>query len=517
MSRRTHKISQNAKLAMARVRAAAAGLDEQTLAEIAACDRLAPFIERAWPQIEPGTPYLSNWHIDAIAEHLEAVTDGQITRLLINMPPRYMKSIAVSVMWPVWEWTKRPELRFMFSTYAGSLSDDHSTQRRTILQSDWFREHWGHQVKIVTDSIETVANDRRGVFTATSFTGTATGKGGNRVVIDDPHNPKKAESDTERATTLRLFDTTFSNRLNDKKRDAVVVVMQRLHQKDVSARCMELGYVHLCLPCESEGRTTVVFPMSGRTLVREDGDLLWPEREGPKEVAAIRAAMGSYGYAGQYQQRPAPLGGGMFKSFPVVDAVPRDVVARVRYWDKAGSEGRGDWTAGVKMAMTSDGRFFVEHVVRGQWSAGARERIIKDTATADGPHTIVYVEQEPGSGGKESAESTVKNLAGFVVKIDKVTGDKVSRARPYAAQTEIGNVYLLRGAWNAAFIDEHQIFPNGDHDDMVDGGSGSFNKLNLMPRSQSGIAQAPSVPTIMPTPASAGVIPHAGRHLKGVL
>jgi hypothetical protein len=305
---------------------------------------LAEFIRQGWHAIEPGTAYLDNWHIDCMAEHLEAVSAGQITRLLCNIPPRYMKSIAFSVMWPLWEWRERPELRYMFATYSGDLSKDHADQRRAVLSSDWYRERWPN-VKVVKDDILTVRNDRRGVLQATSFSGTATGKGANRLIVDDPHNPKK--------------------------RDAIVVVMQRLHHEDVAARCIEQGYTHLCLQGVAEGRTVVHFPVSGREVAREDGDLLWPEREGPAEMESIRRVMGSYAFAGQYQQRPAPEGGGMFRDFGFVDAVPANA-RRVRYWDKAGTSGGGDFTAGVKMARTDDKRYVVEHIVHGQWSAGER-------------------------------------------------------------------------------------------------------------------------------------------------
>ena len=172
-------------------------LGDELQAEVDECRELAPFIRRAWPTIEPGTPYLHNWHIDAIAEYLEAVTRGEIKRLLINMPPRYMKSIAVSVMWPVWEWTLHPWKRWMFATYSGSLSEDHSIARRTVLQSPWFQERWGSKFRLTNDLIKELRNDSRGIMTATSFGGSATGKGGNRVVCDDPHNPKKALSDVE--------------------------------------------------------------------------------------------------------------------------------------------------------------------------------------------------------------------------------------------------------------------------------------------------------------------------------
>lgn len=477
---RFRRSARNEQLRHAKARVAAeAGQGGAFAEEIERCGRLSEFIKAAWHVIEPGTEYIHGWHIDAMADHLEAVTRGECKRLLINIPPRYMKSITVSVMWPIWEWTRSPHTRFMFATYSGSLSAEHSRSRLAILQSDWFRDRWGNKVQLTKANEDLAMNSARGTYEATSFTGTATGKGANRLVIDDPHNTKKADSDVERAATIRLFNTTFQSRLNDKKRDAIVVVMQRLHEEDVSARCLQLGYTHLCLPAEAEGRTVISLP-SGRVIVREKGDLLWPEREGRAELDAMHAALLDYGYAGQYQQRPAPAGGGIFKDFPIVDAVPAKA-KRVRYWDKAGTEGGGAYSAGVKM-LEADGIYYIEHVIRGQWSAYNREKVIKTTAETDGRHVHVWTEQEPGSGGKESAENTVKMLAGWVVQKEPVTGDKVARARPMAAQAEIGNVKLLRGEWNQAFIDEARSFPNGKYKDQIDAASGAFNKLVLAPR-----------------------------------
>lgn len=275
---------------------------------------LSAFVRAAWPVLEPGTPYLHNWHVDLISEHLEAVTAGQTTRLLINMPPRYGKSIVVSVLWPVWEWITNPETRWMFASYSEKLSTKHSLDRRGVIQSDWYQERWGEKFRLSSDqNVKTeFQNDRRGVMVSTSVGGSATGKGGTRIVVDDPHNPQQAESDVQRQAGLDFFNKTLGSRLDDKKRGAIVVVMQRLHEEDVSARALELGYTHVKIPGVAPERTVVTFP-SGREVIREEGDLLWPEREGPAEIATMRATLGSYGFAGQYDQEPAPPGGGLFR------------------------------------------------------------------------------------------------------------------------------------------------------------------------------------------------------------
>jgi predicted phage terminase large subunit-like protein len=438
---------------------------------------LSEFIRQAWRVIEPDTEYLHNWHIDAIAEHLEAVSRGEITRLLINIPPRYMKSIGVTVMWPCWEWVRKPHLRYLFASYSGDLSTEHSMLRRAIISSAWYQGNWGDRVTLAKDQNEKTEfkNTSMGVMTATSIGGTATGKGGNRIIIDDPHNPKQAESDVEREAAVLQFRRTFTNRLNDKKRDAIVVVMQRLHQSDVAGYCVEMGYTHLCLPGEYEPDHPYVWANDPRT---QPGELLWPEREADAEIEDQKKNLGSYGFAGQYQQRPSPREGGMFKPhwFEIVSAAPAKA-RRVRYWDLAASQNDGDYSSGVLVSKTDDGIYYIEDVQRGQLSSHNAELLVKQTAEIDSKATRIYMEQEPGSSGKAVISTYTRILQGYPFRGDRVTGPKEVRADPFAAQCEAGNVKLVKGAWNREYLEELALFPNGDHDDQVDASSGAFDKL----------------------------------------
>lgn len=190
--------------------------------------------------------------------------------------------------------------------------------------------------------------------------------------------------------------------------------------------------------------------------------------------------MGPYATAGQFQQRPAPRTGGFFEweKLEIVDAHPR-IVEWVRYWDKAGTQDGGKRTAGVKMGRGTDGLFYIVDCVTGQWNATNRETVIKQTAAMDGREVRVWIEQEPGSGGKESAESTITNLAGYSAYAERPTGDKELRAEPYAVQVAAGNVKILTGAWTQLFIDEHKTFPRGKFKDQIDAASGAFNKLAI--------------------------------------
>ena len=231
---------------------------------------LAAFVRQAWPILEPATPLLWNWHIDLVCEYLEAVTLGQITRLLINEPPRYMKSTKVSVLWPVWEWGPKnlPSTRWIFASFAMDLSTSHSISRRTVIESEWYRARWGERVQLTTDqNVKTeFQNTQRGRMLATSFSTGAMGKGGNRIVVDDPHKTRGVLSDTDREAVVREFREGLSDtRLDDKRTGAIVVVMQRLHQKDLSAYCLEQGYVHVKLenPCR---KSVVITSPAGRPI-----------------------------------------------------------------------------------------------------------------------------------------------------------------------------------------------------------------------------------------------------------
>ena len=214
---------------------------------------------------------------------------------------------------------------------------------------------------------------------------------------------------------------------------------------------------------------------------RQVGQPLCPQRYPLKRLRVIERRVGSYFWNALFQQRPGPRDGSFFKRawFSIVEALPAGC-RFVRYWDKAGSADAGAYTAGVLMAMAPDERSFVVDVVRGQWSAADRERIIVQTASLDRSTygtVSIWVEQEPGSGGKESAENTIKRLVGYAVRAERVTGAKMTRALPLAAQAEVGNVYLMAGAWNNAYLNELAAFPNGAYKDQADASSGAFNKL----------------------------------------
>ncbi len=440
---------------------------------------LYAFVKHAWPVLEPGTPYIDNWHIEVICEYLEAVTRGEITRLIVNIPPRYMKSKLISIFWPVWEWIERPQERWVFATHDASLGTDHSVERRRLIESHWFESRWGDRVRLLRgeNRLTEYTNTARGrMLSASMAGGRVHGKGGNRLVIDDPHNPKKALSEKAREDTLQDFRQALYPRLNSKRHGAIVVVMQRLHEDDLSGHLLRSNkagkFVHVRIPAiadqaEDELVRTPPSPKHprGRAWRRDPGEPLWPERESAEELASFD----DYVFAGQYQQRPAPLGGGMFKRawFQIVEALPVGITHRVRAWDKAATTGpQSANTAGVKMVRDTQGVFYITDIIVDKLGPVDREELIRQTAGMDGWDVEVAFEREGGSSGITDADATVRGLPGYVVTPWNVSGqgDKVWRARPLATQAKAGNLRLLNGPWVEEFLREAANFPYGRKD-----------------------------------------------------
>lgn len=451
---------------------------------------LKEFVKQAWHVVEPKREFKDGWHLDAICDHLMAVSNNQIQNLLINIPPRHMKSLAVSVFFPCWEWITRPELRYVYSSYAESLSKRDSVKCRRLIQSLWYQERWYDKFQISSDQNEKMRfeNTESGVRVATSVGGMGTGEGGDRIMVDDAHKITEGESPIKRMSVLDWWADEMSTRLNDEDTGAKVITMQRIHQNDLAGFVLanEHGYTELILPARYEGEnriSSVVVNSEGlpwtdpRTKV---GEPLWKNRFGIKQLDKRESKMSSYAIAGQQQQRPAPRGGGMFKVdlIKIVDKVnPYHIVKSIRYWDKAGTKDEGKRTAGVLMHLMKDKSVVVEHCKTGQWEAPKRERVIKQHAGIDGIKVSIIHEQEGGSGGKESAQATNRNLLGYKVSADHPTGQKEVRAEAYATAVDNGFVSLVKGKWNTEYLEELEMFPSGTFMDMVDASSGAFNNL----------------------------------------
>lgn len=444
----------------------------------------ARFVKLAWPVLEPASELKWGWSLDAICEHLEAVTRGEVLRLLMNVPPGCMKSLLTGVLWPAWEWGPQglPGKRYLGTAHKQDLAVRDNLKCRRLIQSEWYQTRWPVKFTGDQNAKTKFENEHTGFREAMAFT-SMTGSRGDRVILDDPLSVDHANSAADLLAAELTFTEALPTRVNNDE-SAIVVIMQRLNEKDTSGIIVsrDLGYTHLCLPMRFESGRRCSTGIGFTDPRTEDGELLFPERFPENTVSSLEKTMGSYAAAGQLQQRPAPREGGMFKKgwFNIVRAVPAGTQF-VRGWDLAATEGAGDWTAGVKVGRMPNGRFIIADVVRDRKSSAGVERMLVNTAAQDGYVTEISMPQDPGQAGKQQASYYIGKLAGYTAHATPETGDKETRANPLSAQAEAGNVDILEGDWNAAFLDELCVFPAGKNDDQVDATSRAFNTLVLNP------------------------------------
>ena len=412
---------------------------------------------------------------------------------MINIPPGTSKSTATSVFFPAWLWGAYgwPQARFIGASYEQGLATRDNRRNRQLIQSEWYQGLW--PTELVSDQNEKTffENSSKG-FRQASAVKSMTGRRGDFVVWDDPLSPEKAYSQTERDTANRVFAETLPSRLIDPQKSVIIIIMQRLHENDVSGYILarDLGYDHLCLPMEFEPDRQCKTSIGFVDPRKSSGELLFDERFPRSVVDRDKAVMGSFAVAGQFQQRPVPREGGMFKYewFNTVNVVPSGTKI-VRGWDLAAStKSNSPWTAGVSIGETPEGRFIIINSKRER--TPTPRRMIKSTAAQDGLDVLISFPQDPGQAGKDQVRSISKDLAGYRFKSSPESGDKATRAEPLAAQCEAGNVDILKGDWNADFLDEICAFPNGEFMDQVDASSRAFNELVKLRKTHS-VAAAP--------------------------
>lgn len=443
--------------------------------------KLREFVKEAWHVVEPATTFKPNWHIDAIADHLQAVSQGKIKRLIINIPPRCAKSTIVAVMWPCWDWIDNPGRKWLFSSYASNLSIRDSVKCRHLLASPWYRGRWGNRFALSDDQNQKMRfdNSSQGYRLATSVGGANTGEGGSIIVIDDAHNANDM-SDQIRGSTLEWWDQTMSTRLNDPKTGAFVIIMQRLHERDLVGHILakEHGWDHLCLPMEYEIQhpTPIVSSLGFVDPRKTEGELLWPNRFGPDEVATLKSRL-SRGAAGQLQQRPAPAGGDIFKrewfsknyytmngETPVLGGTTFPVGRRFATVDLAVSQKTtADFTV-IASWMYSLGKLFLLDIDRRRIEGPDLVPAMR-AAMVRNKLSEIYVE-------KVGFQATIIQQAqreGLPVRELIPDKDKVTRAYAATPWFEQGKVCFRSGASYLSDL-EHELlgFPNAAHDDQVD-------------------------------------------------
>jgi predicted phage terminase large subunit-like protein len=457
---------------------------------------LREFIAEAWRILEPGRRFVGNWHIDAVSDHLQAVSEGHIRRLLINIPPRHMKSLTVDVFWPAWEWTYAPHMRYIFGSYAQKLATRDSVKCRRLIESKWYRSRWGHIFSLSADQNEKMRfeNDRTGYRIATSVSGGGTGEGADRIVFDDPHKVKEAESETQREGVIDWWDETMSTRMNDPATVAKVGVMQRVHGADLAGHIIEQGgWDHLCLPARYETKAQVTVPtsigfMDPRT---EEGEILWKTRFDDAALKQLESDLGSMGAAAQLQQRPAPKEGAIMKRewFEGEKRTWRQLPAEL-----LNNAPGADWLLSVDCAFKdTDGSDFVVVQTWARWGAffyvvwQEKERL-SFTATCTRivsvsnrfPHATLKLVEDKANG--PAVIDTLRAKIPGLVPIEPY-GSKEARMHAASPIVEAGNVILpdpsMPGyAWVHGLIDELCLFPRAANDDQCDAFTQAVKRLN---------------------------------------
>ena len=459
---------------------------------------LRRFIREAWPEADPA-PYQHNWHIDAIADHLEAVTRGDIKRLLICVPPGHAKSLLVSVLWPAWVWIGNPAWRYMASSHSDRLVMRDSVRCRSLLDTRWYQESFRPAWKWKDDQNTKGRweNTQKG-FRISHSVGTGTGDRGDAILVDDPLEAINAYSEPARRAVIEWWTQTMPTRLNDRKRGAIVIIQQRLHEDDLAGHVIrEGGYDELRLPSRFEVASRARTSIGWEDPRQAEGELLFPEKF-PKEVIdSDEKTMGDVGFPGQHQQRPSPAEGGMFKlgwwrfwrranepeipqSFdrvlwrdtPVEWFRERTVVVPDHFdeellsWDCAFRKTADtDFVCGGHWGRLGADKYLLDDLF---WERASFVQtcaaIAKQAGAAPHAHAKLVEAKANGDAVIDLLKTTISGLIGV-----EPEGGKEARAAATSPQVQAGNVLIpLHAPWRDRYVAEHAAFPRGSHDDACD-------------------------------------------------
>lgn len=456
------------------------------------------FFNCSWSVLEPKKPLHRSWYQDAISEHLEAAQLREIKRLIINIPPRHAKSNMVTVAWPAWWWILEPSIRFICFSYAQTLATKHSIDRRTLITSNWYQNYWSRRFQLADDqNLKTeFSNTARGHMIATSLHGSAIGKGGDVLLVDDPHNVKRADSDQMREADIIQFDRGVRSRLDDQENGVIVVVMQRLHEQDLTGHALEEGgWTHLMIPAIAEKKIVVQFPISGYTKVREPGDILVPEYQGAKILASMKKGLGSYAFAGQYQQAPSDPQGGILKRKWMTKrfALPLDET-NLAAWVRSMRFDRMLISADLPFKSKDEAKE-ASQVCFQAWAKKGADIYMLDCFSdwLDFTDTLSKFQDfcakwpmimekviEDKANGPALISALKKKLPGLIPFTPDT--DKVSRARAVSPLWEGGNIQMPeRSHWVSDFVDQCAVFPKGKLKDKVDTMSQALLRFQMKP------------------------------------
>lgn len=460
--------------------------ERSKLKAAAAESSLRSFTRQAWRVVEPFTRFVPGWHIDAICEHLQAISEGKLKKLIITVPPGHMKSLTTCVTWPAWDWLRAPWLRWMFASYASALSTRDHNKMRMLISSGWYRQNWGSRYVIVKENDSKVENSKTGFRIASSVGGLGTGERVHRNINDDLLRANDAHSDAMREQAIAHL-RAMSTRAVDPATYGQVLIMQRLHQQDPAGWLMETekDWEHLRLPAEFEGEKNRTRTCIGWEDPRQqDGDLLWPAMYPPEELAKLKVSLGSYGASGQLQQNPAPLEGGVikrawFKRFKT-DQRPATFDTIIISADPAFK----DYDTSSKVAVQAWGaigprRYLLDRDCRNMGIVETLSAIRAMRNTWNRYELSLRVDAtliEDKANGPAIIEVLREEL-GDVIAVEP-RGSKIARALAVAPQIEAGSVWVPEEPWADEVIDAWAFIPNGDNWDDVDAASQALDHLS---------------------------------------
>ena len=500
---------------------------------------LAYYVKQAWEIIEPGQPYVHGWHIDYICAHLEAITNGHVlddgtpyNRLLVNVPPGTMKSLLIGVFWPSWEWGPKnmPHLRYVCASHSQDLAVRDGLRMRRLVQSEWYQKNWGDRVTLTGDQNQKTKFENTATgFRQAAASGSITGSRGDRVIIDDPLSVDDAASEAVREATNTWFLEAVPTRLNNPKTSSIVVIMQRLHEEDVSGIILEkdLGYDHIMLPMRYDSSRAMPTALGYEDPREIDGELLFPQRFPVEVVDRDEKAMGPYATAGQFQQTPEPRGGGIIKRewwqlwehdiYPPMDYVIASLdtaytektendMSALTVWGIFSSDTIAQPTKRVARNGTlydeaiNVGRSFAEQhpklVMINAWAERLplHELVNKVAMTCKKMRVDLLLIEGKASGISVAQE--LRRLYGgeeFGVQlINPGAQDKMARLYSVQHLFAEGMIYAPDRAWADRVITQCAQFPRAKHDDLVDTVSQALRHLRtsgLLTRSSEHIQQ----------------------------
>lgn len=430
---------------------------------------LTSFIERTFQTVAPGEPYLHNWHIEAIAWHLERCFRREIKRLVITMPPRYGKSICASVAFPAWALGQDPTLKFICASYAQDLAEKLARDCRAVLNSPWYREVFPATIiDPKKNTAQEIATVQKGGRLATSVGGTLTGLGGNILIIDDAMKAGDANSKAAREAAKVWLDGTALSRLNNKNEDVIILIMQRLHIDDLVGHVLgRAGWEHLNLPAIAEVSQRIAIG-PGQFHVRAAGDVLHPDREARAKLDAMKAELGSILFSAQYQQAPVPPSGNIIQRawLKFYREPPRRLASDrvVQSWDTAMKpDEMNDYSVGTTWLVRGSDYYLLDLVRERLAYPDLKRRIIAEAQRHQAYPVLI---EDKASG------SIIQDLqrGGPVRPIPfKPEGDKIMRMSAQSAKFEAGQVHLPENApWLGDLVTELMAFPDGRYDDQVD-------------------------------------------------